>query len=751
MNRKGLIVYLSVLAVLIIATAVSVFFLYSGRFRSGNKKSDRNSIVAVSNYRILPAVPSDAAAVFYSDRLEDGLSLLCDTTNILSDYFGYSSDGNISGFLSYLSSSVSGRKSGILKDASFLVSLHYNGDLVPLIIIGYDCSASDSSERESVIAAADSADLHCSVFSCSGTAYSGSSLDGLELVIASPSETIVNSAERHIAEGHSILDDERFSEIAADAEGRTLMFFSLDNSDKLLSRIVKGKYLRYSDFFKKLADWGFLRLTDNSGNLFSMTGLAESSDDPSYFFNVFKSVSGSIPRVMEILPSSTVFAVSLPLNSLESYLNAFGRYLDASGLKEKYGNKASTLKLKTGTAPADFMKDKNVKEISMATFLAGNQLKSVILLRTGTQKKDFPLTENKFAGFASAVFGNFFSLKDESSCAGKNGYIVIGARDDVKSFLSLSASGPSLGECLDHSGLSSSLNDMDGCVFFSYFSISGFASRFDDVATDVVAGSLRRTLTGISYSPAVMFVRKEESDLKLYLDVSRDEPADSPVSPLMAEDTTVVVPKGPFKVMNSGTGKECLFEQRPNMYLVLKELSGKSMWGVPFSKPICGAVEGIDYYANGKIQYLFCAGSRLYLIDRLGRFVSHFPVDLGKDVLLGPAVYDFTGAKGYNVMVLHKDNTICMYDIHGKIPSGWKGMTSKKTIKELPELIKVNKKNYWVVRTSESTLIFGFYGGDALTDTKGNKMISPDSKIEVGESYLNVTCRDGKQRKIKLN
>ena len=36
----------------------------------------------------------------------------------------------------------------------------------------------------------------------------------------------------------------------------------------------------------------------------------------------------------------------------------------------------------------------------------------------------------------------------------------------------------------------------------------------------------------------------------------------------------------------------------------------------------CGAVATIDYYANGKLQFLFAAGSRLYLIDRLGAMVT---------------------------------------------------------------------------------------------------------------------------------
>ena len=103
-------------------------------------------------------------------------------------------------------------------------------------------------------------------------------------------------------------------------------------------------------------------------------------------------------------------------------------------------------------------------------------------------------------------------------------------------------------------------------------------------------------------------------------------------------------------------------------YLSFKEMDGKGIWSVPFSGPLCGTVESIDYYNNGKIQFLFASGSKLHLLDRLGRFVSGFPAELGKEVLLGPAAYDFTGAKGYTVIVLHTDNTIGMYNLHGVKP-----------------------------------------------------------------------------------
>jgi hypothetical protein len=219
---------------------------------------------------------------------------------------------------------------------------------------------------------------------------------------------------------------------------------------------------------------------------------------------------------------------------------------------------------------------------------------------------------------------------------------------------------------------------------------------------------------------------------------------------VLERDTTVVIPTGPFPVLNSATGKTNSFYQNANMYLCLNDENGKGVWGVPFKTPLCGYVESIDYYANGKTQFLFASESGLYLLDRLGRFVGGFPVDLGKPVLLGPKVYDFTGAHGYTVMVLHKDNSLEMYNLHGQKPASWKGIQAPETVKALPELLELKDKKYWVVRTSIRTLVYGFDGGDPLTKDAGGKMIRPDSQITPAARGITVDCYDGKTRDIKL-
>jgi hypothetical protein len=101
-------------------------------------------------------------------------------------------------------------------------------------------------------------------------------------------------------------------------------------------------------------------------------------------------------------------------------------------------------------------------------------------------------------------------------------------------------------------------------------------------------------------------------------------------------------------------------------------------------------------------------------------------------------------------MVLHQDNSLEMYNLHGQKPASWKGIYAPETVKALPELLEVKDKKYWVVRTSIRTLVYGFDGGDPLTRDEGGKMIRPDSQITPSARGITVDCYDGKTRDIKL-
>lgn len=101
-------------------------------------------------------------------------------------------------------------------------------------------------------------------------------------------------------------------------------------------------------------------------------------------------------------------------------------------------------------------------------------------------------------------------------------------------------------------------------------------------------------------------------------------------------------------------------------------------------------------------------------------------------------------------MVLHKDNTIEMYNLKGQKPAAWKGITAEETIKGLPEPVKIDGSTWWVVRTSIQTLIFPFYGGDPVTVFEGDRMIRPDSDVVPVKGGVEVTRYDGRKVTIEI-
>lgn len=184
-----------------------------------------------------------------------------------------------------------------------------------------------------------------------------------------------------------------------------------------------------------------------------------------------------------------------------------------------------------------------------------------------------------------------------------------------------------------------------------------------------------------------------------------------------------MVPKGQFEVRNCATGKTNSISQKEDFALEMKDENGALLWTLPLPGPICGRVAQIDYFANRKLQYLFICGRTLYLVDRLGRIVKGFPVQLSSEVLLGPDAYDFSGGGRYNIMVLNRDGSIDMYNLKGEKPASWKSIRPAEAAIGLPELLEKGSRSWWIVRSSEKSLAYSFYG-DFVKSFVGEPVLS---------------------------
>ncbi len=744
MSRRSLIICLAVLAVMVLGVGIAVAILYSGM--GGDDGHGGNSVPDQGRYLLLPAVPSDAVAVCCFSQAEAGMRGLLE---------GFE-------FPAALADSMAAGKFNCFSSEKMAVSLHYSGSVEALYIFDAGRSSSEpSADAAALMAFMRGRKMTVEFVDCSSVASDRDILKH-SVIIASASDLLVKSAVRHLQKGISIMEASGFAEAASSVEGGDVIFFSNSHAKMLMPSILTKKYVGNDSFVADFAQWTSVSLAkfDASGIYAGISAVYEK--DASDFMSVLSDLQPSVPGISHMIPSYTVSAVTLPVKDVQQYISAYQAYLDSKQVLHIIRNKQKRLAEKTGIRPEDFVKRLDVKEVAKADFLLGKGLSSVNLIRIGRQdtlifvgidNKSFDAAEPSihvwpYASYVSTVFGKLFELKDESCFTYMNGWIVSGSLDAVKHYVEGYALEYTLAEYMADAGQKDLLAQPS--VLTACFTPTAYPEGNKNVFRGPVLKAVESLCSDADYCPMIFTALKDKKGNVLKFQMPRLDLLKTR-APGYERDTVVVIPQGPFRVKNSGTGKMNLFYQNSHGSICLQEEGGKGLWGVPFKGKLCGTAHTLDYYANGKLQILFGSGSSIYLIDRLGHYVNGFPVDLGKTILLGPDVYDFNGTNAYNIMVLHKDNTIEMYNLKGRKPSAWKTIAAPETVKALPERIVVGGNTFWVVRTSIQTLIYPFGGGNALTSFKGDQMIRPDSEVRIVDAVsVSVDCYDGVSRTVTL-
>ena len=736
MSRKSLIICLVALVTMVIFIVLGVMFLYSGT----DTRHEEYKVADNSQYLLMPAVPTDALLV----------GCFSDPSAVLPSIVSKN------GFAAALV------EAGVQVD-QMVVSLHYAGKVRPLYVFDAGEIDDENNLAEAISGIAAAKGMYVESFDCTDL-ITDRKIGAHKLVLVSSSKDVVKSSIRHLKAGESVIKVSDFAMASSKVSGTNLLFVSNGNSHNLLPAFLVGKFARQSDFIRRLSDWMVFDISSVKADRTSFSGRFVSDAKEPDMISVFSDCGAAVSEVSSMLPSYTVSAMTLPLKKRTQFIASYQNFLDSKqGLQKKLIQR-NRLADSTGVTPEDFCERLELSEVATAAFVVDGKLQRVNLAKmnsvdtqllfagTGiTTLKNYTPGVHKFEyeAYIASVFGDLFSLEDESHFTYMNGWIVSGSETSVREYAGGRALSYNLKEFMANADLPDMFADASAS-FKAYLSLTEDAKVLETFADKQVLKYFSGLYDGVDYS-GVVLTAGGASPTNLTVEMFRNAVKRSK-APVAERNTDITISRGPFKVKNSHTGKMNSFYQRSeNNYLCLNDENGKGLWGVPFETPICGTAQTVDFYANGKLQILFGSGSRLYLIDRLGRFVKDCSVDLKKEILLGPDVYDFSGKRKYNVMVLHKDNTIEMYNLKGERPSSWATIAAPETVMGLPEKVDVAGKTFWVVRTSVQTLIYPFGGGQPVTDFKGDQMILPGSKIAVLDaSSVEVECYDGKKRTVKL-
>ncbi len=158
----------------------------------------------------------------------------------------------------------------------------------------------------------------------------------------------------------------------------------------------------------------------------------------------------------------------------------------------------------------------------------------------------------------------------------------------------------------------------------------------------------------------------------------------------------------PFLVKDHRTNQYdiIVFDRGNRMYLI--DPTGRIRWTRRLPELPMSPIYPVDYYKNGKYQYLFNTQNNLFLIDRNGNFVANYPIALHPHATNGLSLFDYTRRKDYRILLAQADKRIYDYQMNGKQVRGWQKPRMPALVTQKVVRLLANRKDYIIINDDEN-------------------------------------------------
>lgn len=183
--------------------------------------------------------------------------------------------------------------------------------------------------------------------------------------------------------------------------------------------------------------------------------------------------------------------------------------------------------------------------------------------------------------------------------------------------------------------------------------------------------------------------------------------------------------------------REIIFQdEQNNLHQVTH--SGRVRWSIALPGPVLGEIHQVDYFKNGNLQYLFNTKEKLYLIDRNGNNVAHFPVPLRSPATNGVNVFDYDNNRNYRYFVAGEDRKVYAYDYEGKVVKGWVFNQTDHEVTKPVQHFRVAGKDYIVFKDKARIYVL---------DRRGESRVSVSARFENSDNPI-VLNLDGRPKMV---
>ncbi|MEA3479672.1 MAG: DUF3352 domain-containing protein [Bacteroidota bacterium] len=596
------------------------------------------------------------------------------------------------------------------------------------------------------------------------------------LFIGSHAESLVRTSIDQLDSEHSIINP-AFEKVKKTA-GKNVdanIYIQHHFFNALVQQVCGAGYHESISLLANLGLWSETDLILKKDELL-LNGYTNAIDSLQQFLSLFSQQKPQAIEITRILPYHTKFILSLGVSSFDKYYSRYLDYLKDNEQLELHQELLSSFNRQLNTDVINTISSWIGHEI--ATVIAGHDQAgssphTFTLIHAKDREKAWDVMDaystgdplhykdyliKKIAGDHSipAFFGRGFQAASQHFFVHIDDYVVFAENPSaLEQFINIYFSGKTLKRNENYKNFADNLSDKSNIFIYlnirnsndlvkKYLSSSladlvskntEVFSNFEGLAAQFSFNNgMFYTNIYAKYNPA--FIQEDLSIWKVILD------SDIQGQPHFVKDH------------RTNTLKIVVFDKEHQMYLI--DHNGKIVWKIPIGEEVISSVYPVDFYKNGKIQYLFNTESNIYLIDLLGRPVAGYPIKLSPKASNGLSVFDYEGRRNYRILLAREDNRIYNLDINGLPIRGWKKPMAKDVITRPVEHVRMQNKDYLLtVDTKGQVMILNRKGVPRINlkedYTQAANTIFYPNRTNSTKGIILTTDQDGKLTYIKTN
>ncbi|MGB3852679.1 MAG: hypothetical protein WA958_22130 [Tunicatimonas sp.] len=161
----------------------------------------------------------------------------------------------------------------------------------------------------------------------------------------------------------------------------------------------------------------------------------------------------------------------------------------------------------------------------------------------------------------------------------------------------------------------------------------------------------------------------------------------------------------PHVVRNHNTqAREVIFQDEDNV-LRLVASDQQVLWQDSLGAPVVGDIQQLDFYNNGKLQYLFATDSAIHVLDRNGSPVAGYPLYMPAGVQIQYlSLIDYDNSKRYRFLVSDTQGGQWMFNTDRENLEGWNPLGLASPLASAPFHARVRGKDYLIAIGQDGTV-----------------------------------------------